>query len=372
MSSIRKLKVAARSLLATVDLKRSQAREWNALRRLHFSRIVKQSSGGKVAIVGCGVMGRHIAKSVKLLNGWRVTAACDSKLSALEGMKSLCDSNLIACSSLDELLVDCTRFDVLAVSTTAPSHVPIAIAAANAGVKAILLEKPISNSLKSVDELKQIAGRGCRIAVDHTRRWMAGGDGLKRLIESRAIGNLVAIHAVPGRGGMAMIGTHFFDFARWIVGSSYCRVRAELDSNVRESHRGSDFVDRSGRCEAFFFNGVRLTVDLSDAISMAHGYIVFIGDAGRIEVDEKLGLIRMLGAGQRYWERDYAWPGLALHGVAVAINELVSGKPISCTIEDGEAALEVAIACNLSSHDGGLWVDLPLHNRDRDEVFPFA
>jgi predicted dehydrogenase len=192
------------------------------------------------------------------------------------------------------------------------------------------------------------------------------------LLRSGVIGKLVAIHATPGRGGVAMIGTHFFDFARWIVGSEFVKARAELDEVLRSSHRGSQFVDRSGRCEACFQNGVRLTVDLSDDIAPNHGYLLLVGEAGRIEIDEKLGRARLLGSGRRVWEREYVWPGLQAHGVAAALLNLAGDGPLRCTLVDGKAALEVAIASNLSAREGGRWVDLPLTGPVRAEVFPFA
>jgi hypothetical protein len=39
---------------------------------------------------------------------------------------------------------------------------------------------------------------------------------------------------------------------------------------------------------------------------------------------------------------------------------------------DGVAALESAIACQLSAREDGRWVTLPLNGEIRDEHFPFA
>lgn len=374
MKPIKILKRFLRSTGDSLSRKGKQAKEWNALQRARLNFMAKlHDRKGRVAIVGCGVMGRHIAQSTRLLPNWSVSAICDRQADSLTRVKAISGGDVFATTELGDLLKNREKFDVLAIATTAPSHVPIAIQAIEAGVLAILLEKPVSNCLASVDQLVKAANwSGCRIAVDHTRRWIAGGDGIKRLLESGVIGKLIAIHAVPGRGGMAMIGTHFFDFSRWIVGADFQCVRAELDDVVRVSHRGAEFLDRSGRCEAKFTNGVRLTVDLSDAIAMAHGYILLVGDSGRIEIDERFGRVRLLGAGKRVWEKKYAWPGLAGHGVAAALCELLGSEPIQCSIEDGVAALSVAIACNVSSRENGRWVELPLADEYKQEVFPFA
>lgn len=374
MNPIKKIKKAARNALNLFKDKHSLASEWNALRKAKLHGDAKLfGASGRVAIIGCGVMGRHIAKSTRLLPDWKVTAICDRQEEALKSVNSLAGGNAFTTTDLSALLENKGLFDVLAIATTAPSHIPIAMQSIESGVKAILLEKPVSNSLSSVSSLEAVAhAANCRIAVDHTRRWIAGGDGIKRLVNSGVIGRLVAIHAVPGRGGMAMIGTHFFDLARWIVGAEFQKVRAELDEVHRASHRGAEFLDPSGRCEAYFENGVRLTLDLSDSISMSHGFIVLIGDCGRLEVDERLGRIRLLGAGKRTWDREYAWPGLAGHGVAAALLELVGSAPVRCTLQDGAAALEVAIGCNISARENGRWIDLPLEGEHVQEVFAFA
>jgi hypothetical protein len=44
---------------------------------------------------------------------------------------------------------------------------------------------------------------------------------------------------------------------------------------------------------------------------------------------------------------------------------------IACTIEDGAAALEVAIAANVSARNEGAWVNLPLSAEAGEERFRF-
>jgi hypothetical protein len=41
-------------------------------------------------------------------------------------------------------------------------------------------------------------------------------------------------------------------------------------------------------------------------------------------------------------------------------------------VADGRAALEAAIACQLSAREGERWVTLPLKGGIYDEIFPFA
>jgi predicted dehydrogenase len=212
---------------------------------------------------------------------------------------------------------------------------------------------------------------GCRIAIDHTRRWAVPGDGIARLIATGAIGRVVSIHAAPGRGGFAMIGTHYFDLLRWILGSGPVKVRADFDLEQRPSHRGSHFEDKSGRCELLFADGVHAWIDLGESHARAHGHLVIYGSAGRIDIDEKEGVARLHGASGANHVIDYPWSGGQAAGVAAALVNLAGVGPIACSIEDGAAALEVAIAANLSARGQGEWISLPLPAQAGEERFLF-
>ena len=103
-----------------------------------------------------------------------------------------------------------------------------------------------------------------------------------------------------------------------------------------------------------------------------HSFFVIFGEYGRIEVDERLGRMRLVGSGGRVWEEGYLEPGTFSLGVATALFELQEGKKPRCTLADGRAALEAAIACQLSARQGDQWVALPLNGDIYHETFPFA
>jgi predicted dehydrogenase len=169
-----------------------------------------------------------------------------------------------------------------------------------------------------------------------------------------------------------MIGTHLFDFSRWLFAADIVKLCAELDETIRPERRGSQFVDQSGRCQALLSNGVRLTFDLSDDLVLRQAFFVIFGEQGRIEVDERLGRVRLVGYGGRVWEEGY--PGLnAIElGVSTALYELQTGQKSRCAPADGRAALEAAIACQVSARTGGQWIMFPLNGNVYNEKFPFA
>jgi predicted dehydrogenase len=351
------------------------AREAWALQRFKLDTAVRiKQTRGRVAVVGCGTIGRAITRSVRLLDQWAVTGLYDKYPSTAQRVHADLAPQATVYDTLEALLAHREAWDVLVVATTADSHVAIAHAALEAGARKILVEKPVATSLADADALLTKAQRlGAHIAVDHTYRWLPSGKGLHRLIDSGVIGKACSIKFTFGRSGFSMIGTHLFDFARWLCEADIVELRAELDEVIRPSRRGAQFVDQSGRCQALLSNGVRVTVDLSDDLVIKHGFFVIFGEAGRIEVDERLGRMRLVGYGGRIWEEGYvAGPDAFPLGVATALCELQEGREPRCTVADGRAALEAAIACHVSAREGERWVTLPLKGEIYDETFPFA
>ena len=351
------------------------SREAWALQRFKLDTAVRiKQTQARVVVVGCGTIGRAIARSVKLLDRWTLAGLYDRYPATAQHLQSDLAPQAKVYDTLEALLANREAWDILVVATTADSHVAVAHAALDAGVRKLLVEKPIATCLADADALITKAQHvGAQIMVDHTRRWIPSGKGLQRLIASGVIGKACAIQFTFGRSGFSMIGTHLFDFARWLFEADIVALRAEFDEVIRPSRRGAQFVDQSGRCQALLANGIRVTLDLSDDLVMKHACWVVFGQGGRIEVDERLGRMRLVGYGGRLWEEGYlGGPGAFSLGVATALLELQEGRAPRCTVADGRAALEAAIACQLSAREGGRWVTLPLQGDICDETFPFA
>lgn len=350
------------------------SREAMALARYRLTQEARLSAPpARLAIVGCGVQGQTIGRAVRQLPGWSVSALYDLYPEASARFQARLAPGATTFDSLDALLERAGEWDLLAIATTSDSHVAVARAALDAGARKIFLEKPLATSLHDADALAaMVEAHGARLSVDHTRRWLPSATGLRRLLASEAIGPLRALHFTFGHGGFAMIGTHLFDFARWLTGAEFTRLRACLDAESGADRRGQRFQDPSGRCEAEMTGGLRLHVDLSADLPLRQAYFVLVGERGRIEVDERLGHLRLVGAGGRVWEDGYVGLQALELGVASALLDLQGGQPARCDARDARAALEAAIACHLSAREGGRWVSLPLKGTIRDERFAFA
>lgn len=363
-----------RPVLQRMGLLRSYAREGLALQ---FSRQAVESRlearGLRVALIGCGTMGRTIAAAVHSMPGAQLSHLYDQRTEAVERLKGQNFANAYSCRSTDELFECAADFDVVAIATTAQAHYPLAMHAMERGVRRLLVEKPVTTSVADARNLsEQAASRGVIVAVDHTRRWIRSTHGLRRLLRSGAIGKPRSIHFYFGRGGLAMIGTHLVDLARFIFGEDLTSVRGELDNVNRPNWRGEQFKDPSGRLWGTFRSGARLTLDLSEDLPLNQSYYVVIGETGRIEVDEKLAVARLVGAGGRVWEQPFIWPGGLSAGVAAALLQLHRGEQPHCTSMDGAAALEAVAAAHASHRSSSALIHLPLDGNIVDEQFPFA
>jgi predicted dehydrogenase len=251
-----------------------------------------------VALVGCGIQGRTIAGAMKLLPSWQLTTIFDLKREAAEQVRGQYWPKANVPADSDAFWSAAAQADVLAIATTAPSHFALATKAMESGVRAILLEKPITNRLADADALVETSRRtGCRVAVDHVRRYLPSTEGLKRLINRQILGPPRSASYQYGRAGFAMIGTHLFDMARYLFDAEIVKLRAELDPELHPVDRGPQFIDHAGRCEAKLSNGVRFSLDLSGNLQYRQQLMIVTCDRGRIEIDGERGQLRMYGAG---------------------------------------------------------------------------
>lgn len=210
------------------------------------------------------------------------------------------------------------------------------------------------------------------VYIDHIRRWAAPLEGLKRLINSNVIGEVKRMHYNFGRSGFAMIGTHLFDLSRWLFESEIEKVRGELDTTIRPSWRGEQYVDQSGKCEYYLKNGIHITLDLSDDLPLQQDNFTIYGSLGRIDVDQRVGNIRLFGNSGQMLDDNFPWKASFENSLCNALFELEKGEKPRCSAEDGLIALEATLAVHDSSRNNGVWKSLPLDGSIVEENFPFA
>ena len=325
----------------------------------------------RAAVIGLGRHGMRHLQAYQRLDSVEIVAVCD--LRAGNVREAVAEFQTARGYDDWQQLLSNERLDVISVVTNGPTHAPITIAAAQAGVGHILCEKPFSTSiadgLRMIDECNTA---GSRLAVCHGRRWVSSYQQLRDLIAGGLIGKICHFWFSCGGGLFAGNGTHFMDLARMLSGSNPVSVAATTDSTGSPNPRGAEFQDPGAVAIYHFDNGMRLVVDMFEDLGIPPR-IELAGSIGRMLIDEVDGRWEILArAGDdrekpvgQYWLPLVPTPfePVALDMVQILVDglkELLSGGPITCSGVDGLKTLEMVIGAHVSSRKGGVPIPLPL------------
>jgi len=255
------------------------------------------------------------------------------------------------------------RLDIVSIATPTPLHAEMAIAAVDAGVGAIFLEKPIASNLLEAEQITAACAQaGVVLAVNHTRR----GDWTYRkargLIQEGAIGSLHSLIAFFN-GNLMWTGSHAFDLLNYFAGDGPVSwVVGHLDDQPGFDPGGSAYI--------VYRSGVRAFVDGSTNNSVTFR-VHAIGSAGEIVIGNyDLELRRSNPASRRNELLRYPFPQAlpARSPMAMLIEELLDameGGPMP--ISSGETAtdaLALIVALHASSQGDGRRVDFPVSDRE--------
>ena len=124
--------------------------------------------------------------------------------------------------------------DLVSICTPDHLHADMVVAACEAGVRGIVLEKPLATTIRDADRILAAAERyGVRLSVEHTRRWVYEYQAMRRLIREGTIGRVTRINATLN-GERAMLfrnGTHIIDLITFFADSDPVWVMAALDED---------------------------------------------------------------------------------------------------------------------------------------------
>ncbi len=170
----------------------------------------------RVGIIGTGGIARTHARGYRSLDSAELVAGADISQSAIDNFAAEFE---IAgrYTDLDEMLKK-ENLDIVSVCTWPGTHSPATVAAAQAGVKAILCEKPMAVSLGQADAMVEACEQnGTKLAIGHHHRFNSCNTEARRLIAAGAIGQPTLVHSRSG-GGLSNNGTHAIDRMRYWLG----------------------------------------------------------------------------------------------------------------------------------------------------------
>ena len=275
--------------------------------------------------------------------------------------------------------------DAVIVANPTSLHLDIAIPAAEAGC-AILLEKPVSDSLDRLDVLQQAAEKsGSKILVGFQFRYHPTLNKARELIRQGALGKILTVHAHWGEylpqwhpwedyrqsyasradlgGGVIRTLTHPLDYLRYLIGEvdslwSFNGHLSALELDVEDvAEIGLKFATRAvggvhlnyfqrppvHRLEIVGTNGT-LRWDNADGILHFHKFPAAFGTFS----DNPPAPVVETFAPPEGFERNQLFVAQTRHFVETAAGK---SEPL-CTLADGVQALRLALAAQESQESG--------------------
>lgn len=279
--------------------------------------------------------------------------------------------------------------DAVIVSNPTSMHLDVAIPAAEAGC-AILLEKPISHSMKKLDVLQAaVKAGGAKVLVAFQFRFHPGLVRAKQLISSGEIGRVISAHVHFGEylpawhpwedyrksyaaradmgGGVVLTQCHSLDYLPWLVGSG---VESAWGLTAKLSDLEVD-VEDTAEIGLRFAGGALGSIHLDFNQQPPSHYFDVIGTKGSIRwnlsdgathiyraspesLETSTGMnIKAGGEWETYplfdgWERNVMFMEQTKHFISLVKGDV---DP-ACTLEDGIQAMKLIAAVHKSQKTG--------------------
>lgn len=232
----------------------------------------------RAAVIGCGSIGRRHAEAFAAHSNTELVALTDVNP---EGMHAIAEKHGLAkehCYASSTEMLEKEAPDIVAVCTWANLHAPLVTEAAEAGVGAIISEKPLALHLGDVDRMIEACdGAQVKLIVSHQHRFAARSEEARRLIADGVIGEPEFVHMQSGRG-LLNNGSHALDMALYVLGDPVWEwVVGQIFRNTDRYERGDRIEDL---CTATFglAGGIRgqLGTDLPEPYKNAEWIVNWI------------------------------------------------------------------------------------------------
>ena len=250
----------------------------------------------RAAVVGLRMGAQHARCYAQLTDLYELVGLCDIDAGTLAEL-----GGALACTALyadyAQMLRE-TKPELVCVATSDHLHLPMVLAAVDAGAKCVYCEKPIAPSLGDVHTMRKACkDAGVLLIIGHQRRMSSTYRTIRQLLDDGAIGEVREYHASLG-GDILCDGTHTVDSilflqhdrpVQWVLGQIYRGRKAtaeELQKN-RFLYHGTRYghsVEEGAMAAFCFEDGVRARIFSGTMMLPHHGYqdIEIIGSKGRI------------------------------------------------------------------------------------------
>jgi predicted dehydrogenase len=276
-------------------------------------------------------------------------------------------------ASLDRLLADGPP-DILSICTPHYLHAPLTISAAEAGVRAVYVEKPMAMHLGEADEMIAACRQhGTLLVVGHQRRLGPAARAARAVIDEGRLGSVSLVHttwgygpldweyAFSGGGPLMYLGIHSLDLFRFLVGD-IASVQGRLQ------RRNTRSIESQAKAFMRTVSGIPVILETGEGIDGCVTEILFT--QGRLRLNDHRVSIRAHGSA---WKdlpldlpagvpADRAWLHPLRAMIDGIVHSLATDAPHPVSHPEGRAALELAMAIYESHRIGGI-VELPFSGR---------
>lgn len=306
----------------------------------------------KAAIIGCGNIAGGYDR--KIPTRWSATHAGAYHLCKDTQLVAVSDTNASSLKAFKEKwqvgsgylnyadMLDKEQIDILSICLPTQWHYPVFKAAMAHDIKAVFLEKPLSNDL---DEAIEMAGMETDtiVSVNYFRRWNPSFSELIARIKSGEYGKALSV-TVHYNKGLFLNGSHFIDLMRWMWGEP---VKIQyLDTPLEDkTDLGIDFrleFDRNVRVS--FINIPASYYNFAQIDILLEKQRIVIGQRGQvlqyypIVKEPHYNQFDIIG---NPTQEETLWRNCTTRAVR-EISDAIRGKGrISCTLKDGLRVLEI-------------------------------
>lgn len=237
----------------------------------------------RVAIVGCGKRAREHAVGLNADARCRVVSLADVRRESAEALDAEMGWGAALYTDVGALL-EREQPDVVVLCLWTPLHLPVFRQCAQAGVRAVISEKPMAPTWGECLEIARLAeAHRCQLTFCHQRRFAAGNQLARRLIAEGRIGDVqrMELYSPPN---LLDCGTHTLDQAlsfngetpaRWALGAVDASTRLDWFGVAAEGMAVGTIV---------FENGVRAALQTGGPDMDLWGGVRVIGREGFLEV----------------------------------------------------------------------------------------
>ncbi len=325
----------------------------------------------RIAVVGVGRMGlTHAENLAHRVRNARLVAVTTSSIERAEAVRRCCGAVPVY-DSLDRL-IESESLDAVIISSSTSAHVENVEQCAAAGLH-ILCEKPLGLTLEDCGRAEEaVSSAGVKVMMGHTRRFDAGYEEAKRLIDSGAIGRPVLYRSISGdvdppppafadlavSGGLILDSMyHDIYLGRWLMKDEIIRVYGEGDALIDDEVGSVGDVDNAV-VSARFAGGAMATLTASRTTRYGHdlrGEV--IGDEGAVQVGRlRKTPVRLLDRSGAHHDAVFTTPERMGDAFVTMLQSFVdcieNDTEVPVSSRDGIATLAVAIAARQSIQTG--------------------